>query len=1458
MTPRFLRKLLLFQFCLHTGLWALGAERTADGLSASGPGSTLPNQPALTALDEVWTLDAVDKSKTFTINLEASVEYYDPYWKLLWVRVGDDAVSYIPVAGKPLSIRSGQRVKFTGVEIPADGLSGDKVTSTVLIEKEKSPAFIPVDDPRKLAGLNAKRMSFRAFVNRVREVDPHHLELLVATPQQSVIANVFLEDSDPIPNFDKMFVELDGVVVVTANSAGNTTQIAMWMASLKSVRASGTLRSEKTFQNPLVPIESLREIPADKLVRVAGTVHAHVPGEPLVLRDESGQVYVETAQQTAVREGETVEAVGYPVLRGTSWTLERAWYRSSAANSANAAVDNQEGLPRLRLADQVVSLSPEEASKHYAVSITGAVTWSNPASKFFFVSDSSGSVRVNCDAKGAPVPPMQEFVKLTGTSIAGSYSTEVSAETIQRVGPAGLPDPAAVSLEQAMTGVQENSWVSLEGFIRAIKQDGPWAEMNVLTSGGEFVAVVPWDPAVAQLTSDVVKLTGVCTAIPDEQRQLTGIKLWVPSVSQIVVQEETSETPFGIPRRTIASLRRFSTVKQLNRHVHVAGTVIHASLARDLSIQDGSSTLRIYEQKEGRFELGDVIEAVGFPVREGASVILREAVVRKIASGVEPVAAAVNQAVPVEPELDGRLVMASGRLLESFAHEGGLRVSLGAKDMAFECILESVPPDFSLEGWQPGAELKVTGVYMVQLDESHQPHRFQIRMRTVRDVQVLHPASWWSVQHALLVVAAISVALFAGLLWVVVLRRRVRVQMEQLRAQWETETQLKIRQHEIVENASDFIYTVDNAGRFTSFNSAGEKMSGYTREEALSLHLHDLIAVNPDEEGTDAHEGEAKQGRLMAKDHRFLWVETSARPIFDGKEKVGELGIVRDITKRKQTEEQLTRARDVAEAAAQSKSAFLANMSHEIRTPMNGVIGMSNLLLDTKLTVEQQDFAETIRNSAEALLTVLNDILDFSKIEAGKLRFETLDFDLRDVVEGTIELLAPRASSKELELTALMESNVPTHLCGDPGRLRQVLLNMIGNAIKFTSAGEIATKVELIAEKNGKVVLRFEVRDTGIGLSTEAQGRLFRAFSQADESTTRRFGGTGLGLVISKQIVEMMHGSIGVQSEVGKGSCFWFTVEMGRQPKNNTSPPVEQLAVLKGRRALIVDDNETNRRIVRLYVSACGMATEEAPDGRAALVALRQPRDAAEKFDVILCDYQMPEMDGISVCREVHQDPKLAGIPLLLLTSLDRRLSGTQLGACGITELLTKPLRRRELIAAVLRAIAPLTELPANGPTTHPHPVERSEPGSAGADDGKATKVLRILVAEDNVVNQRVTMFQLKKLGHKVEIAGDGLEVLEAIERTDYDVILMDCQMPEMDGYETTKRIRHSKRHRDIRIIAMTANAMKGDREVCLAAGMDDYISKPTAPNDIGIALSRVQVRVPRSKPVAEPSSSTH
>ena len=1398
------------------------------------------------AVDAIWTLDSADKSKTFALNAETVIDYYDPYWKLLWVRVDGDVSSYIPLGAKPLPIRSGQRVRFVGKEVPNDGLSGDMVTVTILSENEKISPMVLDDKSRSWDELNAKRVSFNAFVNSVVDGDSHHLRLQLAAGNQTIVVTILLADTDPIPNFEQSFINIEGTIIAEKGPAGKTAQIVMWVNGLKNVRVTDTLQTDGRFKSVPVPIESLRGLGSKQSVHIRGAVQSRIPGRSLTIRDESGQIELETAQLISLKEGDPVEAVGFPVIRGTSWVLEETVYRLAEQKDPgdNARADLNGRLPRLRLADQVVSLTPEEAARRYPVGITGVVTWASPDAPFFFLSDSSGSVLVNCEKSGAAVPEVQDLIKLRGTSLAGNYAPSVSIIQFEKLGAAALPEAMVISLEQALTGVQENSWVALEGYVRNIRHQGTWAELDVLTSGGEFTGVTSWDPAVSKLIGNVVKLTGVCTATADAQRQLTGIRLWVPSLSQVTIQEEAPLDPFTLPERTIASLRRFSTAKQINRRVHVMGTVIHTVGGRNISIQDGPSALRVFLTNPVKLELGDRVEVAGFPGRDDASVILREATVRKIATGTEPAAIALDLSHPVQPDLDGRLVTVSGRVLESFAHESNLRLSLESKGLVFECLLEGVRPHSSFEALKPGAELSVKGVYEVQLNQDHKPERFLIRLRTPGDIKVLHGASWWSAEHALIAVAAISVALLLGLLWVVVLRRRVRAQMKQLRNQWETEAQLKTRQTEIVENASDFIYTVDNDGRFTSFNAAGERLSGYSRTEAVEMHLSDLLVANPDEKAPEGSDSDARQGRLVTKDNRYLWVETSARPIFQGDERVGELGIVRDIGKRKQIEEELTRAKDVAEAAARSKSAFLANMSHEIRTPMNGVIGMSNLLLDTKLTAEQQDFTETIRNSADALLIVLNDILDFSKIEAGKLRFETLDFDLRDVVEGTLELLAPRASSKGLELTALMPAAVPNHLRGDPGRLRQVMLNLVGNAIKFTGKGEIEVNVEVVHEHDESVELRFAVRDTGIGLSAEAQGRLFRAFSQADESTTRRFGGTGLGLVISKQIVEMMHGSIGVESEAGKGSKFWFTAKLGRQSKSNTLPPHEQAVLLQGKRALIVDDNETNRRIVRLYVAACGMLTEEASDGRTALAALRQRREVAEKIDVVLCDYQMPEMDGMSVCREIHRDPSLAGIPRLLLTSLDRRVSGTQLGACGITELLTKPLRRRELIAAILRSISPVAERRAEG--NESRDMQAVNPAGeflSVTDTEKPGRILRVLVAEDNVVNQRVTMFQLKKLGHKVEVAGDGLEVLEALERTEYDVILMDCQMPEMDGYETTKRIRLNNRHRDIRIIAMTANAMKGDREICLAAGMDDYVSKPTAPNDLSKALSGVHVR---------------
>ncbi|MFO1500245.1 MAG: response regulator [Verrucomicrobiota bacterium] len=568
-------------------------------------------------------------------------------------------------------------------------------------------------------------------------------------------------------------------------------------------------------------------------------------------------------------------------------------------------------------------------------------------------------------------------------------------------------------------------------------------------------------------------------------------------------------------------------------------------------------------------------------------------------------------------------------------------------------------------------------------------------------------------------------------------------------------------------------------------------------------------------------------GRIADSNHL-----TEASP--EGRPRTAGLGSQPDLTETaRQLLEESRRAAELASTAlacSQAKSDFLANMSHEIRTPMNGIIGMTNLLLDTPLNPRQRDFTESIRTSAEALLSIVNDILDFSKIEAGKLTFENLEFDLQETVEGATEVLAERAYRKGVELVCALEPGTPTALRGDALRIRQVLTNLLGNAVKFTEQGEVLVRAAAVEQSESEVTLRFEVKDTGIGISPESQRRLFQPFHQADNSCTRRFGGTGLGLAICRQLVGMMRGEIGLTSELGRGSTFWFTIrlEKQREAERRAKASPDELADLD---VLIVDDNDTNRQILHHQVSAWRMRSQCATNGPEALALLRREAAAGRCFDLALLDMQMPGMDGLSLARAIHADPCLSATRLVILSSLGRDLSDGEMRSAGIAASLIKPVKQSRLFQCLAAALEP-----GNRELAEPAAVVLARP---------TTRPLHILLAEDNAINQKVALGQLQQLGYSADVVSNGTDVLKALARETYDLIFMDCQMPELDGYETAQRIRSeegaSRTH--VRIVAMTAHAMKGDREKCLAAGMDDYLSKPIEREDLERVLSECALR---------------
>jgi PAS domain S-box-containing protein len=652
----------------------------------------------------------------------------------------------------------------------------------------------------------------------------------------------------------------------------------------------------------------------------------------------------------------------------------------------------------------------------------------------------------------------------------------------------------------------------------------------------------------------------------------------------------------------------------------------------------------------------------------------------------------------------------------------------------------------------------------------------------------------------------------------------------------------------LIENTPIGIVAIDGDHHVTVCNPAFENLFKYRRQEVLGRRLSDLLSAPEIQEELSVNKTKLQQGehthtvtRRRRSDGTLVDVEAFSVPLLTDGRFSGAVILYQDITERKRAEEALLSAKEAAEAASRAKSEFLANMSHEIRTPMNGIIGMTELALDTDLNAEQRDYLAMVKTSANSLLTVVNDILDFSKIEAGKLDLDLVDFSFQRTIGETLKALAFRAHQKRIELAWRVAPDIPLYLKGDTGRLRQILVNLVGNSVKFTERGEIVVSVDKESEDPSGVLLHFQVRDTGIGIPPEKQQMVFDAFTQADTSASRKYGGTGLGLAITSRLVALTGGKLWLESDIGRGSTFHFTCHFGfadhvPQPESADPDIIRDLPVL------VVDDNNTNRRILLEMLSSWGMKPESANSGSAALAALERASDENRPFRLVIADMRMPQMDGCALTKEIRKSRAFGTVPILMLSSNGQSDEVPRCRKLAISAYLMKPAQPSDLLDAILSAFSkPLLVEPEKGASAQPN-------APAIAADR-----FRILLAEDNAVNQKLAIALLQKRGHTVIPTSNGKEAIEALEREKVDLVLMDVQMPVMDGFEAIRSIRAKEltTGAHIPIVALTAHAMKGDREKCLAVGADDYVSKPIRTVDLLAAMDRARALKVETSPKA-------
>ena len=1099
----------------------------------------------------------------------------------------------------------------------------------------------------------------------------------------------------------------------------------------------------------------------------------------------------------------------------------------------------------------VRSLTTAEAAERRPVRLRALVTYYDPARTHFFVKDSTGGIFVRLSTW--PRLNIGDIVEITGRTDPGLYAPQVEGTTVRVVGHEALPPPRLVHLEHMLSGHEDSQWIEVTGIVRAVYPlvfyPGAGGRLFLtLASGGARIPVqfpTEWQgPLPTHLVDARVRIRAVGGSQFSASRQLVGIQLFVPSPDHIIV-EQPAPPASSLRVEPIGRLFRYTTVGGFEHRIRAEGVVTAVMKKRFYIRDDTGGVAAIPAGPRPELRVSDRVELLGFPETGSDVPILRDVTVQRVHRSAPARPVPTTPSAILDGGMDSQLVTIDATLIQDVRTAERQTFVLEAEGVLFTAELTGdsmgrvTPPR--------GSTVRVSGICNVMTDERDSPRvprSFSLLMRSAGDIGVLSAPSWWTLRRTLWVVSCLTGTVLAALGWVAFLRRRVRGQTTVIRERLAQEIALQARYRELFENANDLICTYNEDGLLTSLNRAAERVIGYSRDEAMEMRLTDLVV--PEHRGrvddmlaetvTNGH-GTTFEADLITRDGQRITLEFDTRRLNMPDGQVRVQAIARDVTERKLTEVTLRRAKDAAESANRAKTEFVTNMSHELRTPLNGILGMTGVLLNTDLDAEQVHYMGMVKTSAESLMHVMNDVLDFAKIEAGRLSLRKQPFDLRECVSDVLQGLAASARESRLVLVGRVAADVPSVIVTDPERLRQVLVNLVGNGLKFTKEGEVRLDVDARHcggnDADAEWLVTFRVTDTGIGIPADKHRMIFDAFTQVDGSMTRRHAGTGLGLAISSAVVQLMGGTIGLESEEGVGTTFSFTVPVTAMAAAGEESP------LTGVTTLMIERHAPIRDVVCERLESWGASPVAVPTPDDAVEFLGTP--AGRECRIVLADAQTVKGSMTRLVEALRKHAPRAG--LIGCALAPRQEETEEARRCGVVAFLPKPLGEGDLLEACQAA---LRERPAGAET------------SSGSPSPRAARTAVVLLVEDNVINQRVVEQILKRRGHEVRIAHNGRQAVDVLERWTPDMVFMDVQMPEMNGIDATRAIRAREQARGghVPIIALTAHAMAADRELCLRAGMDDYLTKPVSPVALAQTVERiVEQRTSDGKAQSSPGS---